>query len=197
MANMMRAGLVIVALLLSGCVPTVLYGTGKTAEVIAQERTAGDFVDDASILFKIKQRYLDRDTNDMFVNVEVKVTEGRVLLTGNVDKPETRIEAERIAWEVYGVKEIANEIQFNDQSGLKNYALDVWISTEVRTRLLLAKNIRSVNYSVGTVNQVVYLMGIAQDQDELDRAINVAATTQYVQQVVSHVVLKDDPRRHP
>lgn len=181
--------------LASGCVPVVMYGAGKTAEVVAQERTTGDFLDDASLLTKIKERFLNRDFNDLFANVEVKVLEGRVLLTGNVDKPETRIEAERLVWEIPGVHEVVNEIQFTDQSGFNNYALDVWISTQVRTRLLVAKNVRSVNYSVNTVNQTVYLLGIAQDQDELDRAVNVAATTQYVKQVVSHVVLKDDPRR--
>jgi osmotically-inducible protein OsmY len=71
----------------------------------------------------------------------------------------------------------------------------VWISTQARTHLLLTKGVRSINYSVITVNQTVYLMGIAQDQAELDRATSIISTVDYVQRVVSYVRLKDDPRR--
>jgi len=183
------------ALAITGCWPLVLGGAAETAVVAAQERSVGNAVDDAGILLQIKSKYTQQDVNDLLVNVEIKVVEGRVLLTGNVDKPETAVEAVRLAWLVPGVREVMNEIQVNDKTGFKDYALDVWISTQVRTRLLVAKNIRSVNYSVLTVNGVVYLMGIAQDQAELERATYVASTTSYVKQVVSHVRLKDDPRR--
>ncbi len=182
-------------LLLSGCVPVLLAGGTETAVVAAQERSAGNAVDDAGILLKIKNLYAQNDFKDLLVNVEIKVVEGRVLLTGNVDKPDSQIEAVRLAWQVNGVKEVMNEVQISDKAGFGNYARDVWISTQVKTRLLFSKNIRSVNYSVITVNQTVYLMGIAQDQDELDRVTYVASTTNYVQRVVSYVRLKDDPRR--
>jgi len=83
----------------------------------------------------------------------------------------------------------------DDAAGILNYLRDAWISTQVKARLLFAKNIRSINYSIITVNQTVYMMGIAQDQDELDRATYVASTTDYVQHVTSYVRLKNDPRR--
>ena len=180
---------------LSGCVPVVMAGATEGAVVVAQERSVGNAVDDAGILLKLKQRFAEKDSKDLFANVEIKVVEGRVLLSGNVDKPDTQIDAVNIAWQVNGVQEVINEIQINDKSGFGNYAQDVWISTQIRSRLLFTKGIRSVNYSVLTVNQVVYLMGIAQDQAELDRATWVASTTSYVQKVVSYVRLKDDPRR--
>ncbi len=180
---------------LSGCFPLVAAGATEGAVVVAQERSVGEAVDDAGIYFKIKERYSQKDVNDLLVNVSVKVVEGRVLLTGNVDKPDTQVEAVNLAWQVNGVREVISELQVNDKSSLSNYARDVWISTQIRSRLLLAKHVRSINFSVVTVNQVVYLMGIAQNQDELNRVSNVASTTSYVKQVVSYVRLKDDPRR--
>lgn len=183
------------AAFLTGCVPVVLGAGTEAAVVVAQERSVGGAIDDAGILLQIKNAYAQTDYKDMLANVEVKSVEGRVLLTGNVDRPETQIEAVRLAWTVSGVREIINEIQINDQSGFWNYARDVWVSTQIRSRLLITKGVRSVNYSVITVNQVVYLMGIAQDQTELDRVTNVAATTSYVQRVVSYVRMKDDPNR--
>jgi osmotically-inducible protein OsmY len=67
--------------------------------------------------------------------------------------------------------------------------------TELRSRLLFAKNIQSVNYSIEAVNGTVYLLGVAQDQAELDRVLDVARNVNYVRRVVSHVLMKDDPRR--
>jgi len=183
------------AISVTGCVPLVLGGATETAVVAAQERSVGNAIDDAGIVIKIKNLYAHQDYKDLLANVEIKVVEGRVLLTGNVDKPDSQIEAVKLAWQVYGVKEVMNEVQINDKSGFWNYAKDVWISTQVRTRLLFGKDIHNINYSVITVNQVVYLMGIAQNQEELNRATNVASSTNYVQRVVSYVRLKDDPRR--
>jgi osmotically-inducible protein OsmY len=179
----------------SGCIPLLVAGGTETAVVVAQERSAGNAVDDASILLKLKTQFINQEDKDMFRNVEIKVTEGSVLLTGNVDKPESQVEAVRIAWQIDGVKEVINEIQISDKAGLLNYSRDVLISNQIRVRLIATKGVRSINYSVLTVNQVVYLMGIAQNQEELDIATNVASTTSYVQRVVSYVRLKDDPRR--
>ncbi len=188
-------GLVASLLLTSGCIPVLIGAGTETAVVVAQERSVGSAVDDASILIRIKNLYAKQDYKDLLANVEVKSVEGRVLLTGNVDKPESQIEAVRLAWQVDGVKEVINEVQINDKAGIWNYTRDVWISTQIRSRLIITKDIRSINYSVITVNQVVYLTGIAQDQAELDRVTYVASTTNYVQRVVSYVRLKDDPRR--
>lgn len=180
---------------LSGCVPLAIGGATETAVVVAQERSVGSAIDDTGIVLQIKNLYAKQDYKDLLANVEIKVVEGRVLLTGNVDKPDSQIEAVKLAWQVGGVKEVINEVQINDKSGFWNYTKDVWISTQVRTRLLFGKDIHNINYSVITVNQVVYLMGIAQNQEELNRATNVASATSYVQRVVSYVRLKDDPRR--
>lgn len=192
---MILSALTASALATSGCFPLVAAGATEGAVTIAQERTVGSAVDDATIFTKIKAKYASLEDKDALLNVETKVVEGRVLLTGNVDRPDSQIQAVNLAWQVEGVKEVINEIQINDKSGFSNYAQDVWISTQVRSRLLFGKNIRSVNFSVITVNQVVYIMGIAQHQDELDRVTYVASTTKYVQRVVSYVTLKDDPRR--
>ena len=183
------------ALTISGCVPLLIAGGSETAAVVAQERSVGNAMDDAGILIQLKKQFAGKDYKDLLANVEVKVVEGQVLLTGNVDKPETKIEAVRIAWDITGVREVIDEIQINDKSGFWNYTRDVWISTQIRARLIATKGIRSINYSVITVNQVVYVMGIAIDQSELDKVTYIASTTSYVQRVVSYARLKNDPRR--
>lgn len=187
--------LLLASLSLTACVAAAIGATTETAVVVAQERSVGNAVDDAGIVIKIKHLYAKTDFKDLLANVEIKSVEGRVLLTGNVDKPESQIEAVRLAWLVDNVREVINEIQINDQSGFWNYTRDVWISTQVRARLIATKGIRSINFSVITVNQTVYVMGIAQNQAELDKVTYVASTTSYVKRVVSYAEIKDDPRR--
>jgi osmotically-inducible protein OsmY len=190
-------GCVAIIASVSGCIPLLIGAGAETAVVASQERSAGNAVDDATILLKIKNLYAARtgDNNDLLVNVEIKVVEARVLLTGNVDQPDSQIEAVKRAWQVDGVKEVINEVQINDKSGIWNYTKDLWISAQVKSRLVFGKGIRSVNYSIITVNQVVYIMGIAQNQEELNRVTNVASSTAYVQRVVSYARMKDDPPR--
>ena len=60
---------------------------------------------------------------------------------------------------------------------------------------MLDKEIDAINYSIETIDRVIYLLGIAQDGEELDRVIRTARDIEYVEKIVSHVLLKGDPRR--
>ena len=179
----------------TACVPALLGGAGVAGYAGVQERTVGRAVDDATIDAEIQSSFVQKNVRDLFVNVGVEVNEGRVLLTGAVKDPETSVEAVRLAWQPKGVKEVINEIQVTDKTSLNDYAKDVWISAQVKSKLLFGKHIRSANYSIETVNGVVYLMGLAKDQDELSRAANVVSTVKGVKKVISHVRLYDDQRR--
>lgn len=183
------------ALALSGCAASMAVGAGATAAVAASsEKGIGGTVDDTVIRATINSLWMDTNI-DMWRELGLDVSEGRVLITGKVDKPEWRVDAVKAAWRAQGVKEVINEIKVSDQGNLGTYARDSWISTQLRTRLVLDKQVMSVNYSVDTVDQVIYLMGIARDQHELDVVVNYARSLAYVKQVVNYVILRDDPRR--
>lgn len=184
-------------LLIGGCVPVVAGGAAATGVTVAQERTFGDAIDDATIRSKINHRYLNSGTNNLYSDVEVQVTEGRVLLTGAVTSPDTAARAVQLAWEVQGVREVINEIQITNRGGPNVYTRDAWITTQAKSRLIAEKNVRSVNYNIETVNNVLYVMGIAQNENELARVLNVLSRVKGVRKVVSHVQLKNDPRRTP
>jgi osmotically-inducible protein OsmY len=90
---------------------------------------------------------------------------------------------------------VLNEVGVRDRTSLKDYATDTWITTQLKARLLRDTGVSAINYTVETVNGVVYLLGIAQSQEELDRVTGHARNIKSVTKVVSHVVLKDDPKR--
>lgn len=188
------AALMVAALGLSGCAGVVAGAGAQGLVAAAQERKLLDAVDDKTIQLRINARFLNHDAN-LFRRVETEIVEGRVLLTGNVPKPEDRVEAARLTWQVAGVREVLNEIAVNDRSGILNYFKDSWITTRLRAKMITDAEIVDINYSVETVNGIVYLIGIAQDEAELKRLTGHARTLTGVRRVISHVRMKDDPRR--
>ncbi|MEE8247287.1 MAG: BON domain-containing protein [Alphaproteobacteria bacterium] len=188
------AALMVAALGLSGCAGVVAGAGAQGLVAAAQERKLLDAVDDKTIQLRINARFLNHDAN-LFRRVETEIVEGRVLLTGNVPRPEDRVEAARLTWQVAGVREVLNEIAVNDRGGILNYFKDSWITTRLRAKMVTDAEIVDINYSVETVNGIVYLIGIAQDEAELKRLTGHARTLTGVRRVISHVRMKDDPRR--
>jgi osmotically-inducible protein OsmY len=187
-----------VALSCAACDPVTLTVVGAGGAVgmgASEERGLEGAIDDTKIRADINQLWAANNF-DTFRQVSMTITEGRVLLTGSVEKPETRVDAVRLAWQASGVRQVIDEIQVTDESGVMDYLRDSWIADKLRTQLLFDGKVRNVNYTVDVVNGVVYLMGIAQDQDELDRVIAYARDISDVKKVVSHVLLKTDPKRN-
>lgn len=181
---------------LAACEPTTL-AAGAGAQVLvaaAQERDIADAVDDKATQLSLNARYLEADAK-LFARVDSEVIEGRVLLTGNVPSPDDRVLAARLAWQVPGVREVLNEIVVNDTSGVVDYIKDSWITTQLRAKIGIDPEVYDINYTVETVNGVIYLMGIAQNEVELERVTNHARELAGVRRIISHVRMKDDPRR--
>jgi osmotically-inducible protein OsmY len=188
------AGLLLAAL--PACSPAgMAVGAAATAgTTAAQERPVSKAVSDAGIRSEINYAWGTQDLA-LYRKVSLSVVEGRVVLTGAVINPQTRIDAARMAWQAHGVKEVINEIQVENWSGVMDRGRDEWIQAKIKSRLLVDSGVMSINYSIDCVNGTVYVMGIAQSQNELDRVINHVRDTAYVRSVVSYVRLKDDPAR--
>lgn len=182
------------SLLISACTPLGM-ATGAAAGVgtaASKEGGIGGAITDASIKGKINELWFQYNL-EMFSKLSTTVNQGRVLLTGVVQNPEDRVEAVRLVWQVEGVKQVMNEIRVADSDGLPGFVRDNWITTRLRTAITFEKNIQSLNYSIDTVQGVVYLMGVAMSQAELDKVMQLARTIPNVKQVVSYVKMVGEP----
>ncbi|MGE5506270.1 MAG: BON domain-containing protein [Actinomycetota bacterium] len=181
--------------LLSGCAATVV-GAGASAGVAAaEERGLEGAVDDAKIRAEINHLWFQHDL-EMYRQVGLTISEGRVLLTGIVPTDKARADAVRLAWQASGVKEVLNEIMVRPEGEAAiDQGTDIVISQKLKARLMFDKEIRNINYTIDVVDGVVYLMGIAQNENELQRVIAHARDISNVKKVVNHVRLKTDPRR--
>lgn len=196
-SNLLRRAVAAAALtaLLSGCAaaPVVVAGAvvGSTVE---QERTTRDALDDLEIETTVNNNLMNHSA-ELFRRVGVDVIEGRVLLSGAVSRQDDAIKAQELAFAAPDVREVINELTIDGDPGFQRYSQDLWITTQLRTRMIGDPDVASVNYNIETHRGVVHLIGLARSDQELERVAGIAASIPGVTQVVSHVLSINDPRR--
>ena len=179
-------------LILTNCSLPVATGVATKAVTVSNsDRSIGEYVDDVLIKAILKNSYFDQ-SEKIFFNVDVEVSQGRVLLTGTVDNIDLRIEATRIAWGVKGVQTVINEIQISESDNILNFADDLVISTKVYAKLMLDEEVNSLNYNIETVNKVVYIIGISSSSDEKKKAIDLTKEVFGVEEVVEYITIKSE-----
>ena len=191
------AGLVLALagpLYLAGCADVIVGAATTTGLAVVEERTVNDAVKDLSIQAELNHLFFQDDLA-LYNDVSLSVVEGRVLLKGSVPTHEDRTRAGLVARQAPRVQEVINELQVTGEGGILNYARDRWISALLEAKLLFDLDILSVNYDISTVNGTVYLLGIGQDENELEQVKAHARSVGGVKRVVSHVIMRDDPRR--
>lgn len=186
--------ILVTAMTLQACTP-IGAATGAGAVVgigAAREGGLKQSATDARIALEINDLWF-KYSLEAFRKLNLTVEQGRVLVTGVVQNPDQRVEAVRLAWQPEGVVQVINEVQVAKSDGISGFARDTWISAQLRTRLTFDRDIQSINYTIDTVQGTVYLMGIAQDQAELNKVVEHARMISYVKQVVSYVKLAGAP----
>ena len=176
--------------LLSGCLPTIFAGAAGTTMEFAKDRPAGDTLTDVRISTAIKGAFLKNNFRNLYLKIKIEVVQGRVLFTGDIDKEEDAITAVQIAWNQEGVTEVINELKVNKSSNKFNivqYTRDALITSQIKSKIFMNRDIKFVNYTVITINDVVYLFGIARSEEELEKVASIASNISGVQKVISHV----------
>ena len=183
--------IILPSFLIAHCAQVATGTAVKVVTVNQEDRSIEEFVDDTIIETLIKNTYFDQNEK-LFFNIDVEVSQGRVLLTGTIENIDLKIEATRIAWGVKGVQTVINEIQISNSDNIINFADDLVISTKVKGKLILNENVNSLNYSIETVNKLVYIIGIAGSEDERDLVINIAREVYGVEEVIDYITIKTD-----
>ena len=186
--------IVFVGLILSGCVGVGskgLFGTGVS--VALDPRTLGTQIDDSIMQKSLSARILAKDKK-YFLSVKSKVIDGRIFLTGKVDSPEEKLQITKIAWETKGTRSVRNDIKIKEEFNFKQSAKDILITTQLRTALIVNKNIKATNYQIDTYKKKIYVYGIAQTSEEKDLVISEAKEILDVENVIASIILVEDLR---
>jgi len=185
----------------TSCVETVVVGSIAGGVLVTRDKTLNDTRKDIEISTKLAAKFVENGLKNPSSYVDITVNEGRVLLTGTLTDTQKAKLAQELAWKVSGVKEIIDEIQIIDKADFKikdisEGAADYAITTEVDARLIFERKVPSRNYKITTVSRVVYILGVAADEEEISKTLQVISRTRGVKKVVNHLILEGDRRRN-
>ena len=184
----------LISLILSGCVGVGsrgLFGTGVS--VALDPRTVGTQIDDSIMQKTISAKILARDKKYL-ISVKTKVLDGRIFITGKVDSPEEKLLITKLAWETKGARSVRNDIKIKEEFNFKQSAKDVLITSQLRTALIVNKNIKATNYQIDTYKKKIYIYGIALTLEEKDLVISEAKEILDVEDVIASIILLEDLR---
>ena len=173
----------------SGCVTAVAGAAAGVGLFAVQDRTIGEGIDDAVASQEVKTRLMAADRVG-FVEVDVEVAAGSLLLSGVAPTEQHKQTAEMIARNVRSVTTVYNEIFVGAHSGLVRNAADELITAQIRTRLTASSQVRAININIETFQGNVYLMGTARSDAELQRAAEIASVVPGVRRVVSFMQVR-------
>ena len=185
---------ILMSFILTGCVGVGskgLFGTGVS--VALDPRTVGTQIDDSIMQKTISAKILTRDKKYL-LSVKTKVLDGRIFITGKVDSPEEKLLITKIAWETKGARSVRNDIKIKEEFNFKQSAKDVLITSQLRTALIVNKNIKATNYQIDTFKKKIYIYGISLTLEERDLVISEAKEILDVEDVIASIILVEDLR---
>ena len=129
------------------------------------------------------------------IKISVKVLDGRIFLGGKVDKPEEKLKITKMAWETKGTRSVKNNITIKEDFSFKNTALDILVTSQLRTAFILNKKIKSSNFNIDTINQKTYVFGIASDENEKEEIVQEAKQIVDLKELVTSILFVSDLSR--
>tara|TARA_B100000161_G_scaffold251823_1_gene211149 strand:- start:128 stop:721 length:594 start_codon:yes stop_codon:yes gene_type:complete len=168
-----------------------LLGTGVS--VALDPRTVGTQMDDSIMQKSLSARMIAKDSK-YFISVKSKVLDGRIFLTGKVDKIEEKLLLTKLAWETKGARSVRNDIKIKEKFNFKQSAKDLLITSQLRTALIVNKNIKATNYQIDTYKKKIYIYGIALTLEEKNLVISEAKEILDVEDVIASILLVEDLR---
>ena len=186
--------LLLITLFLSGCIGVSskgIFGTGVS--VALDPRSLGTQIDDSIMQKNLSARLVIMDKK-YFLSIKSKVLDGRIFLTGKVDNPEEKLKITKLAWETEGVRSVRNDIKIKERFNFQQSAKDILITSQLRTALILNKEIKATNYQIDTYKKKIYVYGIALTPGEKELVVNEAKEILDVEDVIASILIVDDLR---
>ena len=185
----------LILFLLNGCVGASskgVFGTGVS--VALDPRSVGTQIDDGIMDKNLDAKLLLMNKNYL-LSISTQVLDGRIFITGKVDDPEEKLKITKLAWEIEGVRSVKNDLKIKEEFNFKRSAKDILITSQLRTALILNKNIKAANFNIDTINQKTYVFGIAHNKNEKKEIIQEAKQIVDLKELVTSILMVSDLSR--
>ena len=168
-----------------------IFGTGVS--IAFDPRSVGTQIDDSIMQKNLSTRIILLDKKYL-LSIKSKVLDGRIFLTGKVENPEEKLKITKLAWETVGARSVRNDIKIKEKFDFKQSAKDILITSQLRTAIILNKNIKAANYQIDTYKKKIYIYGISLTSDEKKEVIKEAKQILDVEDVIASLILVDELR---
>ncbi len=170
--------------ILQGCAAAVVAGAAAGTAVAAHDRrTLGAMIDDQTIELKSGAAIASEASLKDQVHINITSMNGVVLLTGEATTLEARDKVLDLVRGVNGVRRITNEMQIAAPSSIGSRSKDSLITSAVKSRLVVTRNLDATRFKVVTESGAVYLMGLV-TREEGEMSAERASTIDGVTRVV-------------
>ena len=167
----------------SGCAS---LSKGMSEEPVDQnhgKRTFGAFIEDGNIERKVAVNLARASAELDESRIVVVSYNGNVLLAGQVANDDLKAQAGNIADQVRHVRHVHNELQVVGSNSFLARTNDTWLTSKVKSRLLINGDAPGWRTKVVTENGVVYLMGLL-TRAEADAVVEQVQKVYGVQKIV-------------
>lgn len=186
-------GLRLLCTTLAGVMTISMVACSKSDEVVAAPQastTVGTDVDDTLLTTHVKTVLMDSIDIKSF-DIKVETRKGEVMLSGFVDNQQQVDKAVAAARSVAGVKSVNNSILLKGGATTLGTKIDDGVITaQVKAALLADETVKSADIAVVTRDGIVQLSGFVNNQEQIDRAIQVAKGIEGIAQVSNDLSLK-------
>jgi len=179
--------------MLSSCAPAIVGVGAVGVSAASKNQTIGASLDETVLKARVQKAFSSssaRGVRDLYSKIYVTVQGHTVYLNGSLEKEEDIMKAVEIVWAQDGVRAVVNNLKVDENSDhfdLGQYTIDTGLTTSIKTQLLFTKDVKSANYTIITLENVVHIFGVARTQEELDIVTDIAAKIKGVDEVISHV----------
>ena len=182
--------LFIIFLLVNSCTIVVSTAGSLVGNATPSTRGFSGTIEDTYLMSKIVSKITLMNLSN-FSNITVSVNNGKVLLAGNIENQEKRLELTKKVWWIDGVEEVYNELEIGPPISFSEKTEDFIFEAKIEKRLLFEPGIFTNNYSVDVVNGNVYVMGISSDIEEKTKVENFLNNMNDIKKLI---LLVDNPK---
>ena len=174
----------LITIMLSGCTTLLVAGAViTTVDVLHDRRTVGEYIDDGAIELTAKNIVISNAEYRKASHLKPISWNGILLVSGEVTDETIKQEIIEKYTNIQGVRQVVDETEITDRSKFLTRTNDSWITSQVKSRLVLKTGLKANRVKVTTTRGSVFLMGIV-TKEEAEKATAVAQVVRGVKRVV-------------
>ena len=174
----------LITIILSGCTTLLVAGAViTTVDVLLDRRTVGEYIDDGAIELTAKNIVISNPEYRKASHLKPISWNGILLVSGEVTDETIKQQIIEKYTNIQGVRQVVDETEITDRSKFLTRTNDSWITSQVKSRLVLKTGLKANRVKVTTTRGSVFLMGIV-TKEEAEKATSVAQVVRGVKRVV-------------